>query len=539
MYRLLISICILFPLVVSIHGCSSHSAITSDTVISPSSVIGEWEVDDSIYILDMSGQLTTLNKSGASGDTWKLQGNTLILNFLDSPANPPSSQVWTFKNIRSSRITLENQDGLQKTWEKSSEEIVSLQGEFFILERMALPPEVTLRIRITQDGSKEPILDTLHTEIGNLPIKFSTYYEAKKANPKLPLRLSAVVYYKENAIFSTAEPLIILQGMKLQPIRLVRAMPEETAPELLSPPLAYSYFHKTAFRNQHSAQLYLEDHHLFFLVQQAVDSNEDEEYITWGHWNQIDRGHSIELLIAGEETVIGTVQVDNSITFDSLPHFPELPAMKFTPFEQKGSETRSFSIIGSVRKNGNTYEVQPCGLEKFYPLTGNTQELSSYLKEGENTHLQMLVKFLRSEEFHIEEIIKVSKTNLCNSSDKLSALQDTYWRLTHQDGKNIIYTEDAQPHLIIRSNPKGKPNGEGGGSDGCNTFFFNWEEGENSALSIALGGSTMRLCPTDIETQAREYLQNLAEVNSYSLQGSILKLKKDDTVLATFEAVEL
>lgn len=110
-------------------------------------------------------------------------------------------------------------------------------------------------------------------------------------------------------------------------------------------------------------------------------------------------------------------------------------------------------------------------------------------------------------------------------------IKNTYWRLTMLNEKAVELSEgQREPHIIIRDN-------QATGSDGCNNFFRGVMIKDNS-IKFGDGGSTLMLCP-HIEELAMEFNQTLQKADTWEINGSLLKLLKDNAVLAVFEAVYL
>ena len=117
------------------------------------------------------------------------------------------------------------------------------------------------------------------------------------------------------------------------------------------------------------------------------------------------------------------------------------------------------------------------------------------------------------------------------SQKKDLPLQGTYWRLKELGGKPAESFEgQPEAHLILRE-------GEASGSDGCNNFFMSWEASGKS-IHFAPGGATLRLCPKG-EEQAQNMLQMFPKVKEWSISGSELELRTEDSMTAVFEAVEM
>lgn len=534
MFKYLLNFLLLLPFIISINACSPKLSNLQD----PNTQImcGTWEMDGHLYIFEENGRLVTLNREDISGNTWQLKGKTLILTFIDSPANPPRESRWNLTSLTRTRMLAENAQKEVSVWTRPRNTIALLSGEFYYLERMALPPEVIVNIELTQDNGKKLINSALYEFEGITPLPFNFYYLTENVDKTKSLELSARINYKENTIFKTEVPLIIPQDTKqVPPIRLIRTTQEDSAQAALIAPLAYSFVkeHKSTL---YSAQLYLEANNFFFLIQNTKNADGEKEFITWGHWNQVGRGYNIELLFFNEEVITGAVKQEESLTFETLPYF-DIKNISFEKTPLTGEVTRPFDIVGSLEKVGEDYLFTPCGATSASPLTGNIEEIAQiYNEDAHSVHIN--TTFSRPNVFHLQSVHSLENTDLCPLTTPINTLTDTYWRLTSLNQSKTTNFGDAEPHLILRKKDATKEKGEGSGSDGCNSFFFSWEAELDSIMSFQPGGSTMRLCQEkNVEKQAQEYMQALAQTNAYTLKGSVLELKKDDEVLASFEAV--
>ncbi len=547
MLRIFLNLLLLLPLLVSIPACTlSKNANTSNLRIE--NLIGEWEYNDSIYIFEKDGEFFSPLIQTTSGNTWKVVDDTLELTFLDSPIKEARTESYKIVFLSSSKVTLEDKNGKRSTWSKAdAEDIAQISGELFFLERIALPPQVVLRLDVMQNG--QLIYSSLHHKSGNIPMNFTAYYPTDNVDALLPVELSAVIYYEENAIFNTPSPISLVQNEELHtvldPIRLKRSEPDEISAEPILAPVAFNFTDKNG---KGKAHLFLEEDHLFFLVEDIKSENEESREILWGHWNSVNKGYGLELIIYNHEPIVGTLSPGQVISFDSLPNFDDISHINFERFQVKGTKTQPFEILGTLSKSNNSYEFTPCGLTSTYPVTGNIEEIASRMGSHEKVSAMINALYARPKAFELENIVSISDELICPQATLSSSLTETYWKLTTLNDKPLSVEAESSPHLILRADEAKegeKLHGQGSGSDGCNSFFLSWENGtvasngEENALAFALGGSTMRLCPQEgIDQQVAEYMNSLASTNNYTIHGSVLKLKNNETTVATFEAVE-
>ncbi len=511
--------------------------------IEASAIVGMWDTGKDIYNFYEDGRFETVNNLPISGYKWKLVGNDLILSFLDSPANKPKEEVYTFDAVRTARLTFKGEEDSKIIWNRSKEKVLTAKPSLFYLERIALPPEVLVHYQITQDNGKKVINSGYFSYKGAVPIAFNALYLEKNIDTNMPVELMATLYYNDNALFTTKTP-AILDSFEKQDIRLLRANNEENSPAKLNAPQAF-YYSLDAEDALYSAKLYLEDKHLFFLIQDKDMKNDGiekkESFITWGYWNQVGRGHSLELIVAGKETLTGAVNQKSEVFFDSLPLFDSLNNINFMPLDERMNKNIYFTLKGNVTKRNNEFYFIPNGLVDSFKLLGNVLVNPELSKLGNNKSLYIELNASYADEgyFNVQNIITTeSAKNTENTSDK-AQLKNTYWRLTELNGKPKANNSPAEPHFILNIEDANTTSGKGAGSDGCNSFFFTWENKESS-IDFVLGGSTMRLCPEEgVEAQSREFLQALDKADSFIIQGSSLELRQKDKELAKFESVAL
>ncbi len=551
--KALLNFLLLLPLLVSIPACAIHSSNYFDASdLQIEQLIGTWEDGDTVYVFERDGELHSPEHTSTSANSWEVVNDTLILTFLDSPIAQPRKEHWKILFLRPQSMTLQNQENEKRTFDKiSMKDIRTINGELYFLERIALPPEIVLRIDILQNN--KILHSSLHTKNGNAPIPFNTYFSEDDIENEGNLLLSAIVYYQENAIFHTENPTNLpLESDTLEPIRLIRSDPYELVTEDLEVPLAYS-FYKEDGRDFAAAQLYLQEENLFFLLQQKgkrgqiTGRSQDSEIISWGHWNQTSRGHGIELLLHTGEALLGSVNPNHALTFENLPSFENYSPIHFKEIELSGKKSRSFQIIGEIKKNGMSYSFTPCHVDSSYPLEITEENIQI----TQSTFAQIEAQFSRKDNrpsFILNSILSIKDENLCPKKDNLYPLENTYWRLLTLDDKEIMKTENAEPHLILRINESNKKNtaiiqGDGSGSDGCNSFFLSWKQNSSTEMvqdfDLMLGGATMRLCNDEVSAQVTNYMQALDKADNYTIKGSILELKQQEEVLASFEAVDL
>ncbi len=524
-------------------SCSS-SQEEAEKKVENTHIVGMWDTGKDIYNFYEDGRFETVNKIAIAGYSWRIEEDKLILSFLDSPANQPKEEVYLFETVRTARLILLDKDGEKVTWNRSHANVNTAKAKLFYRERIALPPEVIVYYQLTQNEGKNILNSAYYSAKGSIPLAFNAHYLSKNYDKNLPVELFVTLYYKDNALFSTKE-YIQLDASQEQEILLMRVTNEENSPTKLNAPQSFT-FTKDAQDALYTATLFLEDKNLFFLIQDRDEKNdgidEKESYITWGYWNQIGRGHSIELIVSGKETLTGAVNKESKIFFDRLYLFDAVDNIEFIPSDKKMDEKIYFNLKGNAVKKDNAFYFKPAGLTENFKLLGNVlvSPILNELANNESIYLEVNAAYSNDGFFDVQNIISTAEAK--NEEDKAAHvdLTNTYWRLTELNNKEDLISAPAESHFILNIEEENTKSGKGAGSDGCNSFFFTWNTPNKNKLDIILGGSTMRLCHEEgLEAQGRDFLQVLDKADSYIIHGSSLELKQGDKKLAKFESVAL
>ncbi len=114
-----------------------------------------------------------------------------------------------------------------------------------------------------------------------------------------------------------------------------------------------------------------------------------------------------------------------------------------------------------------------------------------------------------------------------------SSLTPKYWRLVELNGvpvaKDPLATREA--HMILKGT-------QVNGNTGCNSFFGSFELKADSGISFGKMGSTLMACK-DMQLD-KAYLDALTNASSYSVNGNVLILYKEQNIpLAFFSGRDL
>ena len=152
-------------------------------------------------------------------------------------------------------------------------------------------------------------------------------------------------------------------------------------------------------------------------------------------------------------------------------------------------------------------------------------------KEMSSMEMQKEIEESPSNEKLNNRMITRTVIKTVNPAEGKFALAKTHWKLIELDGKKV--KQKGKKDFYIKLNSK---DGKFHGYAGCNNFNGNYAMPKSFEISFSNLASTMMACDNmDLETKL---MKTLEEVDSYTIKGNILQLKKEKlTTLAKFEAV--
>ena len=117
----------------------------------------------------------------------------------------------------------------------------------------------------------------------------------------------------------------------------------------------------------------------------------------------------------------------------------------------------------------------------------------------------------------------------CSSGDEVN-FDGTEWALTSLNGSSPI--EGASFTMVFSE-------GQVSGKSGCNSYFSDYTQ-DGESLSISVLGSTLMACiePAGLMDQETEFQSVLKDVDSFSVEGNLLRLETPDGLFLLFEAQE-
>lgn len=208
-------------------------------------------------------------------------------------------------------------------------------------------------------------------------------------------------------------------------------------------------------------------------------------------------------------------------------------------FEEKGRfewNDEGNTIVFTNSKNGsNQYFVGEHILTQLdksgNKITGNLAAEHILRKEMTSSEMPKEIEENPSNEKLNNRMITKTIIKTVNPAEGKFALAKTHWKLIGLNGKSV--KQKGKKDFFIQLNSK---DGRFHGFAGCNNFNGNYAMPKSYEISFSNLISTLIACPNmDLESKL---MKTLEEVDSYTIKGNILQLKKEKlTTLAKFEAV--
>lgn len=547
-----LALCLLFAACVPQTARTQSEAGHAGSVPTRDALVGVWQNERGAHFcLDADGVLGLPGQTARSGLTWSLRGDVLTLRTLDMPGGQPLEERLGVERVGSSRLELRAADGARVIWRKSRDAVGRFDGTLTYRERMALPPNVVVSTQLFVRGSDVPVASALAVESGQGVLPFRLHYLTRNLGGSDEALLRAAISYETESLFVT--PTLVPVRLDQSPeVLLQRTMPGEGEPAPLTAPAQFRGVTKGADGTV-TLTLYLEPDGLYLLHKEDT-APDREDLVSVGRWRQIDRNHTVQLVHGADEPLSAALRPAGSLllitpdvprgemelrpTVQPLPNHPFRVLGLFSMKDGLASLTECSSGLDfAVQTQGADFPALRSAYDRGVKRPG---EPLLVVCEGTVRHRDGAVPRVGSgggpeDDMHLLEItrfVEARPGQSCAEPYASSPLMQTYWRLMSLDGRPArAFPEQAEPHLILREE------GQATGSDGCNNFFMQWKS-SGASLRFTPGGTTLMMCPQGDE-QARAFKEALADVDAWSITGSVLELRKDGKPVATFEAVAL
>ena len=116
---------------------------------------GLWQNEKGqFFCLEENGTLCLPRNGAASGMSWDFDGAVLTLLTANAPGEEASPQKLFLQKRGLWGLEFLDEEGRKVKWSRSFKQVKHLEGSLFFRERIMLPPEVTVSVRLlTEDGT--------------------------------------------------------------------------------------------------------------------------------------------------------------------------------------------------------------------------------------------------------------------------------------------------------------------------------------------------------------------------------------------------
>lgn len=470
---------------------------------------GLWKTNFGSYLyFKPDGSFSYINYKNKTGFSWKKTSeNTLSICYDYFPSSGLKEKEYTFEINGDTMLLNDGKKVIEL--KKSDRKVTTFTGEIFYRERIQLPPKVEVRYALFKNNEGVPFaIYSIPTE-GRVPLPFSFDCVVEETDK---VYLKAAIYHETKVLFATERPVNIAQKQ----IMLVRASDTADYGDVQVP---------GKYVSKSGDVLYLEKKGLAIIKENDV--------LKIAHWAPVDRNHGIEITRGQLMPLNAVQQGEDSLVFNN---YNDRGTVVFKKEKDGFFEIGKFMLSGTLSEKQNAMYFTDCISAVRFPVKFKKMIHNFFgsqpLKKSESVTMEAVLQKNASGGIELYPLkVENMKEELCEQIFQHTSLDNTYWRLVKLNGKNAeVFPNQKEPHIIVRE-------GMMSGSDGCNNFFLPVEV-SGDKLKLGIGGSTLMMCPQG-EEQAREFNQTLQKANKWQIQGSVLKLLNNDTVLALFEAVYL
>ena len=131
------------------------ACMTAGEVMDAEKLHGLWKDEKGqFFCLEEGGTLCLPRNSTDSGMSWDFNGTVLTLLTAKAPGEEPAQQKLFLQKRGLWGLEFLDEEGKKVKWSRSFKKVEHLEGSLFFRERIMLPPEVAVSVRLlTEDGT--------------------------------------------------------------------------------------------------------------------------------------------------------------------------------------------------------------------------------------------------------------------------------------------------------------------------------------------------------------------------------------------------
>lgn len=451
---------------------------------------------------------------------------------------------------------------------QSTPEAVSINGSVAYRQRIAMPPDAVLTVRVedvSQADKPAAVLADVHETFGlrQVPIPFSLQVPNRRIDPSHRYAIRATISVAGKLRFTNTRHYAVLTrdapshiDLLLDAVQPVFKTPAPISQNVLAVALPATFVGVTPCADCSGIEqtLTLRADGLYRL-RRVYQGKPDGTFTELGRWSIDASGKRLTLLSGSELLLLEVIDGETLRQLDRLGQpITSTANQDLRRTAQVDPITESLHWHGEFRYLADAATFTDCASGKRWPVA----TLGDYLAVERN-YLQarapaapLLVNFAGRLEVlptmegpPIEQIV-VDRFDgsqpgaTCSSlkQDKNSnaaSLTDTYWKLIELDGDEIVLAPTQQREVRITLASEGS---RASGFSGCNQFMGAYVQDGNNLKFTQMAG-TMMACEAPLMELESQVLKMLSVTTGYRIDDGQLNLLAGDKVLARFKAVYL
>lgn len=448
-------------------------------------------------------------------------------------------------------------------------EAVSINGSAAYRQRIAMPPDAVLTVRVedvSQADKPAAVLAEVHETFGprQVPIPFSLQVPNSRIDPSYRYAIRATISVNGELRFTTTRHYAVLTrdapshiDLFLDAVQPASKTPAPISRNALAVALPATFVGVTPCADCSGIEqtLSLRADGLYRL-RRIYQGKPDGTFTELGRWSTDASAKRLTLLSGSELSLLEVIDSDTLRQLDRLGQPITSPVNQdLRRTAQVDPITESLHWHGEFRYLADAATFTDCASGKRWPVATLGDYLAmerNYLQVRSAPAAPLLVNFdgrlavLPAMEGPPIEQIVVDRFDgsqpgaTCSSleqdkSSNAASLTDTYWKLIELEGDKVVVAPTQQREVRITLASEGS---RASGFSGCNQFMGAYVKDGNNLKFTQMAG-TMMACEAPLMELESQVLKMLSVTTSYRIDNGQLIFLAGDKVLARFKAVYL
>ena len=443
---------------------------------------------------------------------------------------------------------------------QQSTDVVTVSGSAAYLQRIAMPPEAVLTVRV-EDVSRADapalVLVEMHEPFGarQVPIPFSLKVPSAAIDPRFSYAVRATITVGGELRFTTTRNYAVLTRGAPNKVDLVLDAVQPPAASSFAVPGTFAGVMPCADCVGIAQTLTLRADGLYRL-RRTYQGKPDGPFTELGRWTMDATGARLTLR-SGKEALLFLVKDAATLRLLDRQGQPIKSSanLDLRRAAQVDPINEALQWRGELVYLAHSATFTDCASGLRWPVAMTADYLAmerGYTESRSDPAALLTVSFegrlevRRSMEGSLREHIVVDRFGSvelgvsCASTesgkDKVTAnLQDTYWKLVELDGAKVVMAPQQRREVRITLASDGS---RLIGFSGCNQLVGAYMY-EGGTLRFTQMAGTRTACVSPFMELESQVLKMLGATTGYRIEGEQLTLLKDDQILARFDAVYL